>query len=280
MPELPEVETIKLGLQKYLVGHEILDIEVKVAKIFQGNTKDVIGAKIVDVKRIGKGLIIGLNNDYNLAIHLKLTGQLVFIDNKTQNTKLSPKTGGALPSKHTHIIFKLNNEAFLYYNDLRKFGWIKVIQKDKINELLFFKELGPEPFGDLTFLKFIKIIRLVKSPIKSILMDQKKIAGIGNIYANEALFLAQVDPRRKTNTLSDKEIHKLYASILEVLKRGLKYGGSSDINYVNALGQDGQYQKHFLIYNKRGVKCQRCDGIIQKIQLGGRGTYFCPQCQK
>ncbi|RJQ38179.1 bifunctional DNA-formamidopyrimidine glycosylase/DNA-(apurinic or apyrimidinic site) lyase [Candidatus Microgenomates bacterium] len=280
MPELPEVETIKLGLQKYLVGHKVLDVEVNVPKIFQGNKKDVIGAKIVDIRRSGKVLIIDLNNKYSLAIHLKLTGQVIYSGKETGKISLSEKTGGTLPSNFTHVIFKLDNGAFLFYNDIRKFGWIKVIKTNEISSLPFLKEMGPEPFKDLTFPKFNKIIKSSNSPIKIVFMDQKKIGGIGNIYANEALFLAGIDPRKKTKTLSNEEIKKLYKSILEALKRGLKYGGSSDVNFVNALGENGAYQEHMLVYGRKGKECFRCKGAVEKIMLGGRGTYFCKECQK
>ena len=154
------------------------------------------------------------------------------------------------------------------------------IKKSDVQNLPFFKEMGPEPLKDLTFSKFAKIIKGSNSPIKIVLMDQKKIGGIGNIYANEALFLAKIDPKTKTGNLSEKQLNKLYGSILEVLKRGIKYGGSSDINFVNALGEDGNYQNHFLVYARKGEKCINCTGKIEKIMLGGRGTYFCPECQK
>lgn len=311
MPELPEVETIRLGLQKYLVGHKILDVEIKVPKIFQGDKKNVIGARVVGVDRVGKGLIIELSNSYALGVHLKLTGQLVYHGKETQDVHLSAKTGGSLPSKYTHVIFKLKAQEeefdYLYFNDMRKFGWIKVVKKDQIRELPFFKEMGPEPpavnsysssekrsdesrslkansSGQartiLTRDKFRKIVFSSGQPIKVLLMDQKKISGIGNIYANEALFLARIDPRRRSKDLSDKEINKLYGSIIEVLKRGLKYGGSSDLNFVNAIGEDGNYQNHFLVYGRKGEKCKGCKGEVEKIQLGGRGTYFCPDCQR
>lgn len=286
MPELPEVETIKLGLQKYLVGHKILGVDVRVDKIFQGNTKDVIGAEVVKIDRAGKGLIIELSNDYVMAVHLKLTGQIIYRkvsplrQGYAGQAKISKRAGGELPNKFTHVIFKLDRDAFLYYNDLRKFGWIKVVRKDEVQNLPFFREMGPEPLKDLTFSKFAKIIKKSNSPIKIVLMDQKKIGGIGNIYANEALFLARIDPKRKTKTLSDKEINKLYGSILEVLKRGLKFGGSSDVNFVNALGEDGNYQNHFLVYGRKGKKCLNCSGKLDKMMLGGRGTYYCSKCQK
>src|ERR1035437_5524198 len=146
MPELPEVETIKLGLQKRLIGHKIEDVKILVPKIFEGNSKDIIGAKVVDIKRIGKGLIIELNNEFVLTVHLKMTGQLVFQDKTTESSKLSAKVGGeTLPSKYSHVIFSLDKGAMLFYNDLRQFGWIKILKKDELMKIPFFREMGPEP---------------------------------------------------------------------------------------------------------------------------------------
>lgn len=281
MPELPEVETLRLGLQKYLVGHKIVDVEVKIPKMFVGSARQIIGAKVIGLRRIGKGLIIELDNDFVLAVHLKMTGQLIYSDNKTKNLALSPKIGGTtLPSKYSHIIFTLSNNAFLFYNDLRQFGWIKVVKKDELSKIPFFKEMGPEPLKDLTLEKFKEIISKSNLAIKVLIMDQKKIGGIGNIYANEALFEARIHPERKAKDLRSEEAKRLYNSILKVLKKALEYGGSSDENFVNALGQEGNYQKHFLVYGREGEKCPVCGGIIQKIKLGGRGTYFCPNCQR
>lgn len=288
MPELPEVETLKLGLQKYLVGHKIEAVEVRIPKIFFGDKKDILGAKIIGLKRIGKGLIIELDNNFVLTVHLKMTGQLVYRDQKTQNFALSAKVGGTiLPSKWTHVIFTLNNGAFLYYNDLRRFGWVKVVSKDELPKVPFFKDMGPEPKvgpdlagKELTFAYFKEMVNQTNQPIKLILIDQKRIGGIGNIYANDALFKAGIDPRRKGKSLADEEIKALYDAIFAVLKKSLEYGGSSDENYVNALGQEGNYQNHTLIYGKEGEKCHLCPGIIQKIMLGGRGTYFCASCQR
>jgi len=288
MPELPEVETLKLGLKKYLVGHKIENVEVRVPKIFQGNPKDIIGAKVVDIKRIGKGLIIELNNSFVLTVHLKMTGQLVFQDKTTQQVSLSKKVGGeTLPSKYSHVIFNLDKGAKLYYNDLRRFGWIKVLPKTELGNVTFFKEMGPEPkVGDdlagkeLTLDYFKNTIQKASLPVKLILMDQKRIGGIGNIYANDALYLAKIDPRRKGKTLSGEEVEELFKAVYEVIKKSLDYGGSSDENYVNILGQEGKYQNHTLVYGKKGEKCSVCGSIIEKIQLGGRGTYFCPSCQR
>jgi len=288
MPELPEVETLKLGLKKYLVGHKIEDVEIRVPKIFQGNAQNIVNAKVTGVKRIGKGLIIELDNNYVLTIHLKMTGQLVFRDENTQNLSLSDKVGGdTLPSKYSHVIFTLDQGAKLYYNDLRRFGWIKVIRKDELVDVPFFKDMGPEPkvgedlAGKELMLEYFKnTIQKGNLPVKLILMDQKRIGGIGNIYANDALFLARIDPRRKGKTVSDEEVQKLFKAIHEVVKKSLNLGGSSDENYVNVLGQEGNYQNHTLVYGKKGEKCSVCGATIEKIQLGGRGTYFCPKHQK
>ncbi len=303
MPELPEIETIKLGLRKYLIGHKIIDVKVNIPKMFIGSAEQIIGAKITGLKRIGKGLIIELDNGYLLAVHLKMTGQLVFRDKNTEGLVLSKKVGGdVLPSKYSHIIFSLDKGAKLYYNDLRRFGWIKVLKKDELMQMPFFKEMGPEPKvasdlagKELTFPYFKDVTLKSNLPIKVLLMDQKKIGGIGNIYANDALFKAGIDPRRKGKTLSGEELDKLYKAVFYVLEKSLEYGGSSDENFVNALGQEGAYQNHTLVYGKKGQKCLKCHStlrdkpsgsdsksgsVIQKIMLGGRGTFYCPGCQK
>ncbi len=287
MPELPEVETLKLGLQKYLVGRKIEDIKILVPKIFQGNTKDVIGAKVVDIKRVGKGLIVELDNDFDLVVHLKMTGQMIYRGKETKNVVLSKKAGGEVPSKYSHVIFFLDKDAKLYYNDLRRFGYIKVIKKSEVKSLPFFKEMGPEPYNNpdfgqktLSLKGFQSVLEKSGLPVKVILMDQKKIGGIGNIYANEALFLSSINPKRKAKDVTKDEIALLYKSIYKVIDKGLRFGGSSDENFVNVLGQDGQYQQYFLAYGQEKEKCSICGGIIEKIQLGSRGTYFCPKHQK
>ena len=282
------METIRLGLQKYLVGHKIIDVEVRLKKMVTGDPKNIIGAKVKSVERFGKGLVINLNNGYSIAAHIKLTGQFVYRDSITSKLKMSSKVGKEIPNKFTHVIFKLDKNANLYYNDIRQFGWIKVLKTKDLKTIPFFKDLGPEPpvakamegQALLTFNKFKEIISKSSVAIKSLLLDQKKIGGIGNIYANDGLFEAKINPRRKAKTLTDLEIKKLYDSILKVLKKGLENGGASELNYVNALGQEGKYQHHFLAYGQDGKPCVRCGTVMKKITLGGRGTYFCPVCQK
>lgn len=291
MPELPEVETIRLGLQDKIIGLKIADVEVRVKKIFQGETKDVIGAKIKNLRRRAKILIVDLDNGRSLIVHLKITGQLVYHANGKQATfgHPIPFAGTILPAKTTHVIFTFSDGSVLYFNDMRKFGYIKVVKTDEVEKLKVIREFGPEPFVGqtslgqalLTLEKFKDIISRKKQPIKLVLMDQAQIAGVGNIYANEALFLAKIHPQKKANELSIRELEKLYQTLLQVLKEGIKYGGSSENSYVNALGEKGKMQEHFRVYAKQGKPCpNKCGGVIKRIALGGRGTFFCESCQK
>lgn len=279
MPELPEVETVKLGLQKYLKGHKFLNVEILSRGIFEGDPKEIIGSKVIEIRRFGKGLVIDLDNGKSLAIHIKLTGQIIYRDPETAKVPVSPQKVKTLPNNATRIIFKLDRDAVLYFNDLRKFAWIRVVDTDKVGEMPFFKNMGPEPFKDLTEEKFEKIVSSSKTIIKPLIMDQTRIGGIGNIYANDALFLSRIDPRRRANTLTLPEIKKLYRSILSVMEKSMKYGGASELNFVNVMGQEGEYQMHSLVYGKKGKLCPNCKNEIEKIFLGGRGTFFCPACQ-
>lgn len=288
MPELPEVETIRLGLSKYLIGHKIIGVDVKLKRIFTGDTKTIINGKVIDIQRFGKGLVINLDNDYCIAIHIKLTGQLIYNDLafiQNRNIHLSQSKVGELPNKFTHVIFDLDKGAKLYYNDIRQFGWIKIVKKLDLKTLPFFKNLGPEPIPSsgqpaLTLEQFETLLSKSTLAIKVLIMDQKRIGGIGNIYANDALFLAGIDPRRKAKEVNKIEAKKLFDAILEVLNRGLKYGGASELTFVNAIGGEGKYQNHFLAYGKNKEKCSICGTNMEKIFLGGRGTFFCPGHQK
>lgn len=280
MPELPEVETIKLGLQKYLKGHKFVDVKILSKGIFEGEPKDIIGAKVIEIRRFGKGLVIDLSNKKSLAIHIKLTGQLIYRDPKTAKIPVSPVKVKTLPNNATRIIFKLDRDAILYFNDLRKFAWIRVVETDKVGEIPFFKNLGPEPFKDLTDEKFAQVLSRSKLAIKPVIMDQTRIGGIGNIYANDALFLAKIDPRRPANSLTSHEAKKLYKAVLNVMEKSFKYGGASELNFVNVMGQEGEYQHHSLVYGKKDKECPNKNGTIKKIFLGGRGTFFCETCQK
>jgi len=294
MPELPEVETIRRGIEKYVVGHVIEDVEVRLKKQFSGRSDDVIGAKVVGVRRFGKGLVIDLDNGYSLAIHVKMTGQLMYRPSFAKATV--GKRGGVmmsgvkvaarkvdvdgLPDKYTHVIFQLNNDCVLFYRDMRQFGWIKVVQTEKVKDLAFFKGLGSEPLKDLTREKFSGILKNSRMPIKLLLMDQSKIAGMGNIYVNDSLYMAKIHPKRTADSLREDEASELFEAMESVLRKGLEVGGASEWHYVTLLGVAGRYQNFFQVYRRDGEICGRCGDIIQRMKMGGRGTFYCPGCQK
>src|SRR5581483_4886529 len=208
-----------------------------------------------------------------------MTAQLIYRgSNMPVNSRPDYKKIGKLPGNFTHVTFLLDNGA-LYYNDMRQFGWIKILRSNKVKELSFFKSLGPEPLKDLDLKTFQSIVKNRKNPIKSILMEQKLIAGIGNIYANDALFVAKINPKRLSCTLSEKEIKNLFNAIEKVLKKGLETHGASKNHFVNALGETGNYQDFFKVYARVGKPCVDCGTKIQKIMFLGRGTFYCPNCQ-
>ena len=282
MPELPEVESVKLQLQKYLVGHVIEKIEVKPVKIFEGRVEDVEGGKVDSVRRFAKVLSIDLSNGNSLVIHIKLTGQLIYRGpNLQQVPNLSKKIVGGVPGPHTHITFKLDNGGQLYYNDIRRFGWIKVVKTSEVETSGFVGKLGPEPFGKLTLEYFQDFLSKTKRNVKVVIMDQAKMGGVGNIYANDALWLSKIDPKKPANQLSQEEGKELYDAIHTVLEAGLKHGGASELAFVTPDGAEGDYQNHTLVYNHTGETCKNCNQAkIEKYFLGGRGTYWCPVCQK
>lgn len=291
MPELPEVETIKLQLQKYLVGHRIQDIKIlnykqslagKASKVISGDAKTIINSKIVDIRRFGKVTCIDLDNKYSILIHVKLTGQIVYRNEKLgmRNEDVSKKVVGGLGGPHTLVIFELDRSGKLYYNDVRRFGWIKIVKSEQILSDKFIKQLGPEPLKDLTLEKFREILSKTKRSIKVVLMDQAKLSGVGNIYANDALWLSKINPRKPASQLDGKTAEQLYDALYTVLKAGLKYGGASELAFVTPDGTEGQYQNHTLVYGHEGEICSRCKKEkITKYFLGGRGTYWCPACQ-
>jgi formamidopyrimidine-DNA glycosylase len=271
MPELPEVETIRRDLKRLIVGRKILEVTTDSPKQVKPSLlmvkKAIVGATIKRIERRAKILQIFLTNNQILAVHLKLTGRLLV------------RKKGATKDDWQHVTIVLSGNQELRFADLRKFGWIKLI-KDKKELARLLSEFGPEPLDSLNLNQFKEILASTRRPIKIVIMDQKKISGVGNIYANDALFLAKIDPRRPANKVSPKEAQKLYQAIEKVLKAGIKYRGASDQYYLDALGQKGSYQDHFLTYGRNGKKCFSCQGLIKRIKLGGRGTFFCPKCQR
>ena len=295
MPELPEVETIRRGLEGLIVGATITEVEVRLPKMVRGEVDRLIDATILTVRRRGKGLLIDLSNEYTLAVHVKMTGQLIYKERQRRKgmqgkvKNLHPKLSAPfdLPSKHTHVIFKLKKqkskgksvEAFLFYNDIRQFGWLHVLPTKEIESLPFFMSLGPEPLKNLDEMIFAVILDRSKAPIKSVLMDQSRVSGVGNIYANDALFHAGIHPLRPANELTEEERNRLFQAVEFVLREGIKAGGASENTFLNALGEKGFYQERFLVYNRTGKPCLHCKTPIERIVVGGRGTFFCPSCQ-
>ncbi|HSW89621.1 MAG TPA: bifunctional DNA-formamidopyrimidine glycosylase/DNA-(apurinic or apyrimidinic site) lyase [Patescibacteria group bacterium] len=267
MPELPEVETVRKQLEQNVVGLTIHNVEQKRHLILRGDAKSLESEKNLGARRFGKLLILDLSGGLSLAIHLKMTGRL---------TLLKPEE--PLP-EHTHVIFHLTNKERLAYSDYRRFGYIHILPTDKVNEHAFVAKLGKELLKDFTLEDLEKLCAVSKRPIKTLLLDQEKIAGIGNIYACESLWIAKINPKRTANGLQQAEIQRLFASIEEVLKEGIARGGASDNSYRNLFGGRGEYQNFFKVYMREGKPCPRCQTPIQKIFLGGRGTFFCPHCQ-
>lgn len=280
MPELPEVENIRLQLEKFLLGHRIEKIIINQPSVFTGD-QSCAYATINAIRRFGKLLVIDLNNNYSIASHVKMTGQFIYRGpNLLEPPDISQKVAGGIPGKHTHVIFKLDNGGVLYFNDYRRFGWIKILPTQSIEKLHFVAKLGPEPLKNLDRGNFALILRKSKKPIKNLLMDQTKIAGIGNIYANDALWLSRINPEKIAKTLTLRERNKLFEALEAVLKIGIKKGGASENSYVRPDGTSGNYQKHSLVYNRAHEPCKTCGTKIEKFVLGGRGTYWCPKCQK
>ncbi len=293
MPELPEVETIRLQLNSLIIGQVIKDIQILKAKSFIGDKKLVIGKKIVGIRRFAKILVIDLSSGLSIAIHLKMSGQLVYRGIRYQVSGIRYAELEKVPNKHTRVIVEFQSGDNLFFNDMRIFGWMKIITNDKLqmtNKISklqipklpdLIKSFGPEPFKDLTVEKFKEILQSSQKPVKLVLLDQEKIAGVGNIYANEALFLAKIHPKTPANRLSEKETEFLYNKLLKVLKEGIKYGGASEDNYRDAYGNKGTFHEHFKVYGRQKLPClNRCGGKIERIALGGRGTFFCPKCQR
>ncbi|PIT97111.1 bifunctional DNA-formamidopyrimidine glycosylase/DNA-(apurinic or apyrimidinic site) lyase [Candidatus Berkelbacteria bacterium CG10_big_fil_rev_8_21_14_0_10_41_12] len=300
MPELPEVEIIKRGLEKKIVGQTIDKVEVCLNKLLQGSKELLVDKKIISINRRAKMLIINLSGDISLLIHLKLTGQLIYRSqlavrswqkisadsrqlsaNQVAGGHPSKDMVGDLPNKFTHAIFYFQDGGVLYFNDLRQFGYIKVYKTEEIANLKVLNDLGLEPYDENATPEYLmKIIsRRPNTKIKQIIMDQSVLAGVGNIYADEGLYCAKISPLRAGKDLSKTELERIIKCIRSVMDQSFKYGGSSENTFVNAEGKKGEMQNHFQIYRRMSEKCS-CGGVIKRTVVGGRGTYYCPVCQK
>ncbi|HEV2412447.1 MAG TPA: bifunctional DNA-formamidopyrimidine glycosylase/DNA-(apurinic or apyrimidinic site) lyase [Candidatus Saccharimonadales bacterium] len=288
MPELPEVETVRRGLVQILPGMKVTGVEVRSTKSFPNEQVRVdtklINASITAVRRRAKILLIDLSTDFSLAVHLKMTGQLVF--RGTNGTRFgaghpNDSLVGDLPDRSTRVIVTLN-DGRLFFNDQRKFGWMRLLPTGDLETSGLLKSMGPEPLEPSFTFKVFKE-RLIKRPtsvIKAALIDQTVIAGIGNIYADESLFAARLHPATRVRDVSPAKLRTLYNELLRILELSLEKGGASDRNYVDAHGKKGSFTAHAQVYKRKGEPCFRCGTPIQRIVVAGRGTHICPHCQR
>jgi formamidopyrimidine-DNA glycosylase len=288
MPELPEVETVKIGLEKLLPGQHIKKATHDNHKSFPNAQVDVeafmLGAKITTVRRRAKVLIIDLDTDYSLLIHLKMTGQLVYRSHNNNGNfgagHPSASLVGSLPDRSTRVVISLS-EGTLYFNDQRKFGWMRLLPTIEIPELDFFKTVGPEPLAaDFSAEDFIeRLYKRKNSGIKAVLLDQKVVAGVGNIYADESLWGARVHPVMLVKDVPKERLKILFNELQHVLQLAIEKGGSTDRNYVNAEGKKGSYMDFARVFRREKLPCPRCGTTIEKTRVAGRGTHICPSCQ-
>jgi formamidopyrimidine-DNA glycosylase len=286
MPELPEVETIKRELTKKLVGKTVSDIEILWSKVVSPTSvqqfkKLIIGKKILGLERRAKILLISLSNEVCLAVHLKMTGQLIFVPKKGKIISGGHPTNDVqTPGRHTRLIFHLKSGDTLYFNDLRKFGWVRILD-EKLKKYLK-DEIGTEPLSKtFTLLNFQNILeKYPNRTVKQVLLDQHLIAGIGNIYADESAHLSAVLPMRKIKTLTEKEISSLHKNIIAVLKLSIQKKGTSSKNYRRSNGEMGGFMPHLKVYGRQNQKCKTCNSLILKTKHAGRGTHYCPRCQR
>lgn len=303
MPELPEVQTIVSELDEKISRKTVSAVEVfKYKSVRPMNKKfvsGIIGKKIIGVTRRAKMIIIELTGKKYLLIHLKMTGQLVYqsktgkgvsgghpipVPGKVKSLMAYPMSGEiknvGLPGKFTRVAFDFKDGSKLFFNDIRRFGWIKLVDEKTYKEET--GKYGLEPLSeDFTLKNFKeKIKRYPNRKIKQVLLDQTLIAGVGNIYADEAAFAAKVMPTRLAKSLTEKKIKDLHRAIPRILKLAVKMKGTSADTYITTSGEEGKMMKYLKVYGRPGQKCRGCKGNIHKMKIGGRGTHYCPDCQK
>lgn len=276
MPELPEVEVVRQGLLNHLPGRTFtgfhrsgkeLRMPVPDAQI----SRQLTGASVTDVSRRAKYLLIHFDNGSIMVVHLGMTGKLgLFRSDSTAAT-------------HDHVCFVLDDGFELRFNDVRRFGSIRILEEEQAGtiEQTIFKSAGPEPFSDdFTGHYLYERARNKTQAVKNYIMDSRTVAGVGNIYANESLFSAGIRPGRKAGAISAKRYCRLVDEIQKVLVRAIEYGGSTISDFLGAGGESGYFQVHFNVYGKKGAPCPTCASPIRHRKLGGRGSFFCPACQR
>lgn len=288
MPELPEVETVRRGLERLVVGKKIkAAYHINSPKSFPNNPADVQvflkGATITAVRRRAKVLLLGLSTGYTLVTHLKMTGQLVYVGTERfggghPNDSLLQ----ALPDRFTRVVIEFTDGTNLYFNDMRKFGWVRLYPSPEVPNIDFMKKVGPEPLEDtFTAQQFIpRMRRRNNTTIKAAILDQTVLAGVGNIYADESLWGANIHPASRVKNVTDAQLAALLKCIKFVMNLSIEHGGSTDKNYVDAQGNKGSYLKFANVFRRENMPCPRHpDKLIEKIRVAGRGTHICTVCQ-
>ena len=287
MPELPEVETVVRGLNRLIIKKKIINELHDWPKSFPNSPESVeafmVGSEIENVRRRAKVIIIDLDSGYSLVVHLKMTGQIVYRGEENWGAG-HPNDDflAILPNKSTRVQIDFSDGSNLYFNDQRKFGWMKLLPTNQVENLPFFQKVGPEPLEkSFRLSEFMqRFVRKKRSVIKAALLDQSVIAGVGNIYADEALWRAEIHPETKVENLDEQDFKRLYESIRYVMNLSIEKGGSTARNYVHADGSKGNYLEYASVFRKEGTLCSRCGTEIIKIRVAGRGTHLCPRCQK
>ncbi len=283
MPELPEVETIVRGLRKKIIGKKIVGFwcdHRKIRQKLKGKKQKFLNTKIVAAKRRAKYIVIELDNNSAIVIHLRMTGHLLYrpLDKKKYDKALKDPY-----NQYVHFKLKFSNKYELAFSDLRKFGTVEIISKNQLKDFFEAKKLGPEPlkksFSYEVFKKTV-VAHCNARQIKQVLLDQTVLAGIGNIYADEILFDAKIKPTRKTHRLKEAELKKLYTSIKKILTKGIKYRGTSTSDFRDVTGEKGRFQDLIRVYRLTGEPCKKCKTKIKRIVVGQRGTHYCSKCQK
>ncbi len=289
MPELPEVEVVKKSLinktQNLIVkAVKINDGRLRY-KIDRNKIKKIIGLKFIKISRKSKYLLFFFNKDIVMLVHLGMTGKFFFVNQKKTKYKTSfyYDINDEKDKKHNHIIFVLSNNQKLIYNDIRKFGFIKIIKRVNLDQNIHLKYLGPEPLSTKFNIEYFKnFISGKNRTIKDILMDQKFISGLGNIYVNEILFYSGLKPAKNVKKLTHVEIKKIIKFSKKIISKAISLGGSSIKDFSSSSGKKGSFQQHFRVYGKKGENCPRvkCKGKIKKIIIANRASFFCNRCQK
>jgi len=289
MPELPEVETVRLGLQPAMEGHTLTHVETRRGDLRIPFPRDFIarlnGRTVIALRRRAKYLLADLDSGETLVIHLGMSGRMsVYSDGKQRRIGsyvYDKAPEGAGTGKHDHVVFETNAPARIIFNDHRRFGLMTLVETDNLEQDKLFKDMGIEPLSPGFNAKYLtQALEGKKTPIKSALLDQRVVAGLGNIYVCEALFRSKISPKRLAGAVKAEQIGPLVTAIRKVLKDAIAAGGSTLRDHAQATGDPGNFQHHFLVYDREGLHCKlNCPGTVKRIVQAGRSTFYCPKCQ-